>query len=628
MSLTTYISLTNKLKAFATAHYQIKRIGFDFEEQRDNFFNEQESYPAVFVTLVNTSLDENQNTFSLIVECLDLIQHDRVNINFIVSDCQLILNDIYLYMRDGSDNSVYVSTPPTVDAVNNSELDYCAGGRMGLDIEVDTYSVCAIPMGTIPEPIPNCEDANYVIENLEGDVLASGSIPSGDTETIVIDCAGGICEDANYELTLNDVVVDSGSIPSGDTQVIPIDAYIPACEDATAVLRDTNGDVISTTIIPSGGSEDITAPDGNIEINSVQFDTVLSGGTKNVIVRQSTGATEVGSIQGQYFRIADAVVTLNNSVPTLISTTNVKAEGSATIVAPDATAVIKDSTGLTLKSEAIPSGGSENITVNDSTVNVRKSDSTLISAVAVKAEATEAYNVSDSVVNVNAVKLADVKATDTLNITVVDSTDASVSVTLSGGNKITIPSLPCATPTVRNAALPLPTGQTDVSVSAKQLTSWLVLKENNPFGNTNRFTDTLGGSTYANGIAIDWAHSSDDDEVVMGWFLTPESNTYANLIAGEPYTKASLSGWYVLDIQELFGLLYWGNVTVGHCLNYAPFNYIANSNATRIKTRTNEPSDSLDSMAYLQSDVISPLVKTQTNNTFLRRLFTYAELGL
>jgi hypothetical protein len=155
-----------------------------------------------------------------------------------------------------------------------------------------------------------------------------------------------------------------------------------------------------------------------------------------------------------------------------------------------------------------------------------------------------------------------------------------------------------------------------------------VLKENNPFGNTNRFTDTLGGSTYANGIAIDWAHSSDDDEVVMGWFLTPESNNYANLIAGEPYTKASLSGWYMLDIQELFGLLYWGNGVAGHCLNYAPFNYIVNSNTTRIKTRTNEPSDALDTMVYVATDQITPIVKTQSNSTFLRRLFTYAELGL
>jgi hypothetical protein len=359
------------------------------------------------------------------------------------------------------------------------------------------------------------------------------------------------------------------------------------------------------------------------------------------------------------YPVADSTITLNNSVPTLISTTVVKATDNATIVAPnstavlknslgttilseaipsnvsediiapDSTAVIKDSAGTTLKSEAIPSNVSENITINDSTVNVQKSDNTLINATTVKAEATTSYNVADSVVNVNSTKLADVKATDTLNITVVDSLDASVSVTLSGGNKIIVDDLPCSGGTPYDGALPLPTGDsTDLAATNYRGASWLLLNNNNPFGNTNRFTDDAGGQTYTSGVAIDWQSFDRDNSRVLGWFLTPESNTYANLIAGEPFTKASLSGWYVPTIQELFTLLYYGNTTVGHCLNYAPFNYIASSNATRIKTRTEEPSDTLDSMVYLQTDVISPLVKTQANNTFLRRIFTLAELGL
>ncbi len=37
-----------------------------------------------------------------------------------------------------------------------------------------------------------------------------------------------------------------------------------ACEDTTAVLKDTAGNILSTTDIPSGDSEDIIAPDGSI----------------------------------------------------------------------------------------------------------------------------------------------------------------------------------------------------------------------------------------------------------------------------------------------------------------------------------------------------------------------------
>jgi hypothetical protein len=148
---------------------------------------------------------------------------------------------------------------------------------MSISIEVDNYTVCAIPMGEIPEPTPNCEDATYEL-TIDGLTVDSGSIPSGENAVIPIDafipdcgcpdgslidengdfildengdCISGgvvVCEDANYELTINDIVVDSGSIPSGDTQVIPIDAFIPLCEDAIV----ENSDTTFTQNIPSG----------------------------------------------------------------------------------------------------------------------------------------------------------------------------------------------------------------------------------------------------------------------------------------------------------------------------------------------------------------------------------------
>ena len=53
-----------------------------------------------------------------------------------------------------------------------------------------------------------------------------------------------------------------------------------ACEDATAVLKDTAGNILSTTDIPSGDSEDIIAPDGSIT-NSNSDDSYVN----NVSVR-------------------------------------------------------------------------------------------------------------------------------------------------------------------------------------------------------------------------------------------------------------------------------------------------------------------------------------------------------
>jgi hypothetical protein len=66
------------------------------------------------------------------------------------------------------------------------------------------------------------------------------------------------------------------------------------------------------------------------------------------------------------------------------------------------------------------------------------------------------------------------------------------------------------------------TGQTtsyrtgdDGDIEAGRATSFFVLPSNNPFGNTNRFTDELGGQTYTNNIVIDW--STYDGATVLGY---------------------------------------------------------------------------------------------------------------
>jgi VCBS repeat-containing protein len=499
--MTTYQALLNKIKSFATAHQQIKRFGSDFTEQFDNFVNEGDSFPVLYVSSVDSLSQLNQITYTLEITCADLILEDRANVNVILNDCKLILNDLFIYYNSGNDNSVHIEVEPTLTPLNNYSVDNLAGARMTVTFEVDTYGLCAIPIGEIePTPSPDCEDANYTVRYESGTVIESGVIASGGSKTIQVpDCpAPEPCDPVTYNITRDGEPFASGSEPSGGSININVPSDCPAPEPCA-----------------------------------------------------------------------------------------------------------------------------------DGTVNVQQSDATLISAVTVASGGTAPYQVADSVVNVNAVKLADVKATDTLNISVVDSTDTAVSVTLSGGNKITIPSLPCASSPAYDGALPLPTGDsTDLSATNYRGASWFVLSNNNPFGNTNRFTDDLGTQIYTSGVAIDWQSFDRDNSKVLGWFLTPETGTHATIIGGEPFTKASLSGWYMPTIQELFTLLYFGNTTVGHWLNYAPFNYVASSNATRIKTRTEEPSDTLDTMCYLQNDIISPIVKTQNNSTFLRRIYTLAELGL
>jgi len=103
------------------------------------------------------------------------------------------------------------------------------------------------------------------------------------------------------------------------------------------------------------------------------------------------------------------------------------------------------------------------------------------------------------------------------------------------------------------------TGQTtsyrtgdDGDLEAGRATSFTVLASNNPFGNTNRFTDELGGQTYTNNIVIDW--STYNGNTVLGYKRTLQTSATWNnaidsclLVSITPYT----SGWRMANINEL-----------------------------------------------------------------------------
>ena len=67
----------------------------EFREQMPNFSTKDEKYPIVFVVPASGYSDLNAKAITLDIYCVDLIQDDRENINTILSDCELILNDLY-----------------------------------------------------------------------------------------------------------------------------------------------------------------------------------------------------------------------------------------------------------------------------------------------------------------------------------------------------------------------------------------------------------------------------------------------------------------------------------------------------------------------------------------------------
>ena len=129
------------------------------------------------------------------------------------------------------------------------------------------------------------------------------------------------------------------------------------------------------------------------------------------------------------------------------------------------------------------------------------------------------------------------------------------------------------------------TGQTtsyrtgdDGDLEAGRATSFSVLSANNPFGNTNRFTDELGGATYTNDIVIDW--STYNGATVNGWYrlARPAPGTYnwdQAIDAALAFTIGSFTtGWRLANLMEYFSICNFANAPVNK-FNYTPFSLVA-----------------------------------------------------
>jgi hypothetical protein len=166
-----------------------------------NFSTENEKYPIVYIVPTSDISDLNTNQFTLDIYCVDIIQKDRANINTIISDCNLILNDLYLYFLDGNDLTIDVIGASNGSPLNNFDLDYSAGWVKSITFEVGAYSVCAIPMNPI-SPIPPvvCDDAT--VRNSDSTYLET--VASGGTLVL---------PDTTYNFIVNGVTT-SVTVPS------------------------------------------------------------------------------------------------------------------------------------------------------------------------------------------------------------------------------------------------------------------------------------------------------------------------------------------------------------------------------------------------------------------------------
>lgn len=173
----------------------------------------------------------------------------------------------------------------------------------------------------------------------------------------------------------------------------------------------------------------------------------------------------------------------------------------------------------------------------------------------------------------------------------------------------------------------------DKSIDAGREVDFFTLSTANGFGNTDRFTDTLGGQTYANDIVIDWAHRDYTANTVLSYYrvLRVATNWDDAIDTALALSVTGFtSGWYLPNVIELFNLVQVStDVTVVlYPLNYAPFNFTNNLNYW---TSTTRPISTTQALKFFNNSAyaISTAAKSTAGYShFYARHTLLTELGL
>ena len=280
--MTSYITLLSKIEQFCNAHLQIKKYGGEFREQMPNFSTKDEKYPVVFVEPLSDLEDLNTNQFSINVYCVDIIQKDRANLNTILSDCQLILKDMYVYYINDMDAQLDVVGTATMSPLNNYDLDYVAGWVMGITFEVSTYGPCEIPMNPITPVEVECLPSNYLVEYENGTDIQSGTIPSGGSLTIQVPDPA-VCEPAIAQLVnTNDLLLLTESIDCGTTEQI-------IAPDGIVHLKKENDGTITNVTTPSGETTLYVVQNNDITVNQANSFEIHATDPLNIRLHNQSG---------------------------------------------------------------------------------------------------------------------------------------------------------------------------------------------------------------------------------------------------------------------------------------------------------------------------------------------------
>jgi hypothetical protein len=299
----SYLQAVNVIKTFADDHLQINRFDFEFKEQMQNLATLNEAYPFLYVVPLASDTITNVNEFEVEIYCVDRLQKDRTNVNYVVSDTNQILNDLVLWLEEGQDDIEIVGTA-TQTPINNDLLDYVGGWVLRVRLQVEKIGLCEIPLGGEMPPPPTCENATF--QNSDESFVKM--IASGDTYT-------------SEDITVNVYDQNENLLATVDSPSnINVNAVVEVTNEIEANVINSLDEIVNTAIVTTD-NPNISAPDARLRIKKTNGDGIVE-------VDLPSGSDEVQII-------SDSVITLKDSAGTTISTTDVLATDTADITAPD-----------------------------------------------------------------------------------------------------------------------------------------------------------------------------------------------------------------------------------------------------------------------------------------------------
>lgn len=118
----------------------VKSFGTGFRFDLNTAQTINDNYPLLYVQPISHQIQDWVQTYSLRIYCLDIKEKDSSNEQDVISDCLQILNDLFKYIQNNtnqsSDFDFQVVNQPFSVPVTNYGVEFCSGWYIDIDLQV------------------------------------------------------------------------------------------------------------------------------------------------------------------------------------------------------------------------------------------------------------------------------------------------------------------------------------------------------------------------------------------------------------------------------------------------------------------------------------------------------------